>query len=190
MTRGQVARATDRIIAALDPALVIAQRRHAEADRDVVVRPDANGTCSLWGALPAVGGVALEDRLRALATGVCTGDPRTLAQRRADALIALAHGDTFLACGSGSPMCPSTTTEATHHRWRPVIQVVVPIETLLGVADLPGVLTRYGITDPHLVRTLTADAHWQRLLTHHGTPISLGQATGPAPPGASRSRSG
>ena len=138
VTRGQVARVTDRVIASVDPALVIAQRRRAEADRDVVVRPDADGMCTLWGALPGVGGVALEDRLRVLALGVCTGDPRTLAQRRADALIALAHGDTVLACGCGSPVCPTTATEATQHRCRPVIQVVVPIETLLGAVDLPG----------------------------------------------------
>ena len=56
----------------------------------------------------------------------------------------------------------------------PVVQVVIDVATLAGAADLPGILARYGIIDPTLVRALAADARWQALLTHHGTPVHLG----------------
>lgn len=127
--------------------------------------------------------------MRALALGVCGEDPRTLAQRRADALIALAHGDPYLACGCGSPVSATATSDETHHRCRPVIQVVVPVETLLGVADLPGVLARHGIIDPDLVRTLAAGARWQKLLTVDGTPVHPRPAVAPAADPAARARS-
>lgn len=178
VTRGQVARVVDRAVAAVDPDLVVARRVRAEVDRDVVVRPDADGMCSLWGALPALGGVAVEDRVRALALGVCGQDPRTLAQRRADALVAMAHGDRYLACECGSPVCPTAQdADAVHHRCRPVIQVVVPVQTLLGAADLPGVLGRFGVVDPERVRALAADARWQQLLTLDGVAVHLGRST-------------
>ncbi|WP_232070760.1 DUF222 domain-containing protein [Mycobacterium lacus] len=42
-----------------------------------------------------------------MAHGVCDNDPRTLAQRRADALGALAAGADRRACGCGSAECSS-----------------------------------------------------------------------------------
>ncbi|WP_197508321.1 DUF222 domain-containing protein, partial [Mycobacterium sp. E802] len=41
------------------------------------------------------------------AGGVCEADPRTMAQRRADALGALAVGAERLTCQCGSPQCPA-----------------------------------------------------------------------------------
>jgi Domain of unknown function (DUF222) len=43
-----------------------------------------------------------------MARGVCDDDPRTLGQRRADALGALAAGSDRLACRCGSPTCPAS----------------------------------------------------------------------------------
>ena len=42
-----------------------------------------------------------------MAHGVCDDDPRTIAQRRADALGALAAGAERLACGCGNAECPA-----------------------------------------------------------------------------------
>jgi len=42
-----------------------------------------------------------------MAHGVCEDDPRTIAQRRADGLGALAAGSDRLACWCGSPNCPA-----------------------------------------------------------------------------------
>jgi hypothetical protein len=46
-------------------------------------------------------------RLNQLARTVCEEDPRTLAQRRADAMGALAAGQESLACTCGSANCPA-----------------------------------------------------------------------------------
>ncbi len=50
----------------------------------------------------------LDRRLKQMAHGVCDDDPRTIAQRRADALGALAAGSDRLACQCGSPECPAS----------------------------------------------------------------------------------
>ena len=165
VTRGQVAAAVDRVVASVDPALVVARRERAVADRQLTVRPDADGMCSVWGTLPAADGVTLDQRLRAMALEVCTEDPRTIAQLRADAVVALARGHRSLACGCGSPVCAGSATEQTHHVCAPVVQVVVDAAVLAGAVDLPGVLAGFGIVDPGTVRTLAADARWQRLLS-------------------------
>ena len=47
-----------------------------------------------------------------MAHQVCEDDPRTLGQRRADALGALAAGSTVLACQCGGPACPAATVDA------------------------------------------------------------------------------
>ncbi|MBM4479617.1 DUF222 domain-containing protein [Rhodococcus hoagii] len=63
------------------------------------------------GLLPAAGGRILAGRLRAMCFDVCAKDPRTDAQRRADALVALASGHTHLDCTCGRDDC------ATHARF-------------------------------------------------------------------------
>jgi Domain of unknown function (DUF222) len=47
----------------------------------------------------------LDARLDAMARAVCDNDPRTLDQRRADALGALGNGADRLACGCGDVDC-------------------------------------------------------------------------------------
>jgi len=163
LVRGRLANAIDRIITALDPDGARERRKRAEADRDVQVRPDADGMCSLWGALTGVGGRALEERLREMAIGVCGSDPRTVSQRRADALTALALGIDHLACTCVDPGCPCIPEPPA--KPRALIQVMIDAATLAGGADLPGVLGGLGIVDPELVRELAADASWQQLLT-------------------------
>lgn len=107
VTRGQVQRAVGRVVAVLDPGSVIERRRRAVADRRIDVRADLDGMSSVWGVVPAGDGAVLDARLRAMALAVCGADPRTLAQRRADALVAWASGDDALACECGAPTCPS-----------------------------------------------------------------------------------
>ncbi len=84
--------------------------------------------------------------------------------------------------GGGVPVARAGTragTRAGSGRNRPVIQVVVDAAVLLGAVDLPGVLAHYGIIDPETVRTLAADARWQRMLTTDGVPIHLGRLINP-----------
>ena len=104
----KTAQAIDAIVDRHDPAAVRRSRAGARG-RDVVIAPadDASGTAALWGSLLATDAAVLDRRLTEMAHQVCDNDPRTVAQRRADALGTLAAGGEHLACGCGRPDCPA-----------------------------------------------------------------------------------
>ncbi|WP_242676582.1 HNH endonuclease signature motif containing protein [Rhodococcus sp. ABRD24] len=171
-----------RLIARLDPDGTRERRLRAAGDRDVRVIAGDNATSHLEGLLPAEGGRILAGRLRAMTFDVCAHDPRTQAQRRADALVALAAGHTHLDCRCARPDCtartstPTTsapaastqTTSAPATGGRGVgVQVLVGVDasTLLGFDDNPGYLSGYGAIDADLARELAADATWKQVLT-------------------------
>lgn len=91
-----------------DPGAVRLTRSNARS-RDVSVggQNHESGTAALWGRLYATDATLLESRLAAMAAAVCADDPRTMGERRADALGALAAGDQNLACRCGDPRCPA-----------------------------------------------------------------------------------
>ncbi|MFA5709111.1 DUF222 domain-containing protein, partial [Mycolicibacterium sp.] len=102
----------DVLVDEIDPGAV---RRTAGNARNREVNfadPDEHsGTTALWGRLLATDAAALDKRLTAMATTVCGNDPRTVAQRRADALGALANKTDHLTCLCGSPECPATADD-------------------------------------------------------------------------------
>jgi hypothetical protein len=109
----KTAAAIAAIVARHDPSAV--RRTRAEAsDREVKITGGdrGSGTAALWGRLFASDAAVLERRLTAMAAGVCEHDSRTTAQRRADALGALAAGGAHLACGCGRPECPAPAGDA------------------------------------------------------------------------------
>ena len=75
--------------------------RHA----DVRKPEDGSGTADIEARLLATDADALDQRLDAMARAVCDSDPRTLDQRRSDALGALGHGAERLACQCGNTAC-------------------------------------------------------------------------------------
>ncbi|MEI7717668.1 MAG: DUF222 domain-containing protein, partial [Mycobacterium sp.] len=103
--------AIDAIVARHDPAAVRRGRSDARS-REIVISPSDGGTAALWGRLFATDAAVLERRLTAMANQVCTDDPRTVAQRRADALGVLAAGGEHLACGCGRADCPGAAADA------------------------------------------------------------------------------
>ena len=72
---------------------------------------DGCGTADIEARLLATDAEALDQRLDAMATAVCEADPRTLDQRRADALGALGHGTDRLACECDDPDCAAAGTQ-------------------------------------------------------------------------------
>jgi hypothetical protein len=94
-----------------DPA-AIRRTRAAARGRDLVIgaSDDTAGTTSIWGTLSTTDAEALDRRLIALVHTVCPDDPRTIPQRRADAVGAMAAGADTLACRCGSPTCPVADT--------------------------------------------------------------------------------
>jgi Domain of unknown function (DUF222) len=75
--------------------------RHVE----VFDEHNGSGVAYVEGKLFSHDAAALDRRLDSMARAVCDGDPRTLEQRRADALGALAHGGDRLSCLCGDPEC-------------------------------------------------------------------------------------
>jgi hypothetical protein len=72
---------------------------------DVVADTSGSGVSSVQGLLFSHDAEALDQRLDAMARAVCAGDPRTLEQRRSDALGAWAHGGDRLRCECGTADC-------------------------------------------------------------------------------------
>ena len=105
--------AVDAVIDRHDPAAVLAHRS-AVRRRDVQVgaQDDDSGTSSLWGRLLATDGELLTRRLEAMAKSVCRSDPRSLGERRSDALGVLIAGGELLPCRCDAPDCPHTGTDA------------------------------------------------------------------------------
>lgn len=88
----------------IDPA---AQRVPGERNQDRYVEIGTTDfrLAGIWVQLHAHDGAALDHKLDALVATVCRNDPRTKAQRRADALGALTAGLDVTRCECGSPDC-------------------------------------------------------------------------------------
>lgn len=67
---------------------------------------DEPGFTSLWARLYAHDGAALQQRLDEMVRSVCSGDPRTVAERRADAMAVLGTS-AHLSCRCGDAACPA-----------------------------------------------------------------------------------
>ncbi len=133
LTRGGLGAAVDRVVAAVD-ADAVRRAKQALADRYVEVLPDASGMAYVTGSVFATDGQLLDRRLAAVAATVCAADPRTVAQRRADALGALAAGAQRLVCGCGRADCAAG---APSPRSNVVIHVIAEQASIEGRGCIP-----------------------------------------------------
>jgi Domain of unknown function (DUF222) len=101
----KIVEVTDYFIQQLEPAAVRVARETDEG-RHIGVSPLDSGMAEIWGNVRAPDAIALDRRLDELAATVCAGDPRTKAQRCADALSALAARAKAMPCACGSTDCP------------------------------------------------------------------------------------
>jgi len=85
--------AIDAIVDQVDPG-ALRRSRKATCDRDVQFGSpsDEAGFTSMWARLYAPDAVVLKARVEQMARSVCEDDPRTLGERRSDALTAVAAG--------------------------------------------------------------------------------------------------
>ncbi len=104
MTRHRLAGQVDKVVATLD-ADAVRRRQRLRTDREVALDDVVGGISLIRGSLLTPDAHALDRRLDALAATVCAHDPRTSAQRRADALGALAAGADRLGCRCGRADC-------------------------------------------------------------------------------------
>lgn len=160
MTSWKLATEIDRIVAKIDRDAVRRSREYA-ADRYFKVTAMDPGMALINGTVFATTGQALGRRLDELARTVCDDDPRTIEQRRADALGALAASRDRLTCGCDSVDCP--TDSAPRLPNSVVIHVVADSATVDGSGTAPGFLYGDGIIPAEIVRELTKSAQLQSI---------------------------
>ena len=155
LSRTKLVQRVDWWVAWFDPAGVRVPATAGD-NRYVVIEPTYPGRAGVWANLALADAVVLDERLDALAGGVCAQDPRNHRQRRADALIALAGLRDRLACRCGSPACPAAATDA------PVAEVVIHVlaeqASVEGRADRPAVVIGRGPVPAHTLRELARTA--------------------------------
>ena len=159
----------DKWVAMVDPA---GQRVPPEVrDQrylDIDPHPTAAGMALIGGALHAMDAAALQARITAIAATVCDADPRTTAQRRADACGAIGRWETSLACQCPDTQCPNRSVRDGAAQI--VIHLLAEQSTLTGSSTAPGYLPGFGIQPAETVRTAARSAKL--------TPVRL---PGPAP---------
>jgi hypothetical protein len=101
----KLTQAIDVWVDQIDPGALRRTRNRARTRDFTITDADSTGTAIVYGRLLATDAALLEQRLKAMARGVCEDDPRTLAQRRADALGALGAGSQHLSCMCDDPAC-------------------------------------------------------------------------------------
>lgn len=148
--------------------------------RRVTLRTDQNGIACLAATTTLPDATAADYRLTLIAKKLREqpGETRTLAQLRADTLIDLVCGRLTVTAGTADleddttttgadPASTFTRTDTTGAYARPVINVTVPITTLMGLEDTPGVMAGETTIPADLVRRLALhpETTWYRLLT-------------------------
>jgi hypothetical protein len=140
-SNARIAELVDWWVREADPA---AERnaRSSDADRNVTIGPTRDGLTEFWGTLRAPDAAALDRGLTKLTATVCRNDPRTLQQRRADAMAVLTAGGTSMVCGCESADCPKR--EAVAEPGQIVIHLMAEAATVAGKSDAPGYLPGHG----------------------------------------------
>ena len=158
-SRQRVLNTVDAAVRDIDADAARERRALGEDRRRVTITALDNGLAEVHATVTAAAAAALGARLSQLATQVCAGDPRTMDQRRADALGALPAGMT-LACACGQSGCPTRTgpRSAPAGGVAVVINVVATEATASGDSQRPGYLEGYGVIDAAQVRAMAAAA--------------------------------
>jgi len=171
MTRSRLAALIDRVVQRVDPDAV-RRRREQQAGRELSIWDSGQGLSEVFGRLISTDAQALDARLDALADTVCTDDPRTRKQRRADAMGALAAGAQRLACRCGRTDCPAGAAPAPG---AVVVHVVATHDSLDGGEPTPAVVIgTEGLIAPELLSELARSARCQPLIHPADTPPQAG----------------
>ncbi|MEX7472859.1 DUF222 domain-containing protein [Mycobacterium adipatum] len=147
----RIAELVDWMVVDVDPDAVRRARESRRA-RSITVEPCGDGMVEIYGRLDATAGAVLDQRLDELARTVCPDDPRTLDQRRADAVEPLALGATGMACLCGQDVCPAAGNEAPHGHI--VVHLHGERATVEGHSDRPALLPGYGPVPAEQVREM------------------------------------
>ncbi len=145
----------DWMVIEVDPEAV-RRARQARRQRGITVEPIGDGMVEIHGRVDAAKGAVFDRRLDELARTTCPDDPRTLDERRADAIDLPALGATALPCECGNDTCPAAGTEAPAGHI--VIHLLGDRDTVEGRSDRPALLPGYGPIPAEQVRRMVARA--------------------------------
>ncbi len=194
-TPGEFRRVARDLRERLHPESVAVRKAKARADRGVWYEPAEDGMCTLTALLPAETGLAMYERVDALARAAhaVEGEHRTLPQLRADTIAHLALslapagtaeapmlkgavGASATAAEPGAGSAPQIPEDFSSNIKAEIV-VHIPAAVLLGASDDVAELEGYGVIDATTARQLAAAAPtWERLLTDvEGVPLSLGR---------------
>jgi hypothetical protein len=135
LTRGRLAMRVDTIVLRVDRDAIRRTNKEVK-DRYLNVSQSLSGVAEVYGNVFANAAGALDRRLDQLAGTVCGADPRTKAQRRADALTALVAGADRMACTCGDSGCVETRGRLRDRNV--VIHVVADRASVDGTGTTPG----------------------------------------------------
>ena len=152
-----------------DPVGAAAARETAKSE-EVGVRIDRTGPggiASLIAKITDLEAAEADALIVEMIGTVCKRDPRSTGTLRAAGLMALLHGEHSLACqcdrGDDCPVAGAA--DDIPPRRGHLLQIVVAVETLLGLSSEPAILADGTPIDPEVARIVATDAKWQALLT-------------------------
>ena len=161
LTRGKLAMRVDAIVSRVDRDAIRRTNKEVK-DRYLNVSASMSGIAEVYGNVFASTAVALDRRLDELAGTVCQADPRTKAQRRADALTALVAGDDRMMCGCGDSGCVETRGRMRNRNV--LIHVVAEGASVEGGGTTPGFMAGADeLIPPEVVAELAKSATLQPL---------------------------
>ena len=131
MSQHRLEQNVDALIEQIDPCAVRRTHTRARSRSVEVAVEDGTGLATMLITLFATDADAFSARADALADTVCSKDPRTKDQRRADAINPMAHGNDRLACLCGRRECDAAQNPPSTG----VIVYVVAHEDTLDAAD-------------------------------------------------------
>jgi hypothetical protein len=177
-TARQIGNRVSYLVKKLRPRDADERFRRGFERRGVSTRTDGDGLAHLSLSHDVVSLKKVDYRLLLIAREMRRdGDPRTIEQLRADLAVDLLLGRLTVGASMGELEDPETSptgdaldtvTQWPTQRWaRPVINVTVPVQTLMGITDTPGVLSGGESIPAGLVRVLAEDPEstWYRMLT-------------------------
>ncbi|EOM77796.1 HNH endonuclease [Rhodococcus rhodnii] len=151
-----------RLVARYDRDGFAERSARAKEERYISVKQCDDGMAFLSGELPSLDAATIWNRLKEMAIGdVCAGDERSMSQRHADALVALADGSGRLTCGCGRDDCAAAVPAAGKRG--PLVQIVVSDGSVSAGGMTAGFLPGVGPLDPETVREAIAYSATQRI---------------------------
>ena len=138
----ELARKTTKLVNHIDPLGAEQRHQKAKVERRVEFRPLPEGMAELRATLPAPEARLIYNQLTADARTL--HDDRTTDQKRADAFV--------------DRMAGKTSNRKVE------VHVTIPMETLIGLTEDPGLLEGYGPIPATMARELAAQGPWRGIL--------------------------